>query len=156
MNYLDIQRIITDDTQPTESQLQQWVDAALSNFPQDTEIVIRIVGEQESAELNSQYRHKQGATNILSFPFDPPELDGVDFDLLGDLVICAPVLAYEAEQQHKKLADHWAHIVVHGILHLLGDDHLTDAEAEIMEGKEIAILKTLNISNPYTQESNHE
>jgi probable rRNA maturation factor len=156
MNYLEIQRVFTVGVQPDDAQLQQWVDATLVNFPQDSEVVIRIVDEPESAALNGQYRHKQGATNILSFPFDAPDIDGANFDLLGDLVICAPVLAREAQAQHKKLADHWAHIVIHGILHLLGYDHLTDAEAETMENKEIAILHTLNISNPYIQVADHE
>jgi probable rRNA maturation factor len=110
---------------------------------------VRIVDEQESAELNEQYRHKKGATNILSFPVEIPE--GIDLNLLGDLVICAPVLEQEAQQQNKVLAHHWAHIIIHGVLHLLGYDHLDDEQAEDMENKEIALLQKLNIPNPYQQ-----
>ncbi|MCK9395543.1 MAG: rRNA maturation RNase YbeY [Methylobacter sp.] len=129
--------------------MQCWVDAALDDYNQDTEIVVRIVDEQESAQLNEQYRHKPGPTNILSFPVDVPE--GIELDLLGDLVICAPVLEKEAKEQQKLLMHHWAHIVVHGVLHLLGYDHLDETEAELMENKEIAILNKLNINNPYIE-----
>ncbi len=149
MNYLDIQAVFTSENQPPPEQLQCWVDAALADFSKDTEIVIRIVDEQESAELNERYRHKVGPTNILSFPADLPE--GFDLDLLGDLVICAPVIEKEAHQQHKRVLDHWAHIIVHGVLHLLGYDHIEDDEAGIMEDKEIAILNQLQIDNPYVE-----
>ena len=156
MNDLDIQRIFVSPNQPDDAQLQTWVDAVLNDQTQDSEIVIRIVDNQESAELNEQYRHKKGPTNILSFPFEMPDIDGIELNLLGDLVICAPVLEREAVEQHKKLHDHWAHIVVHGVLHLLGYDHLDDNDAEAMEQQEIAILKTLNIDNPYIGRPDHE
>ena len=112
---------------------------------------MRIVDEQESAELNEQYRHKQGPTNILSFPVEVP--DGIELNLLGDLVVCAPILEKEALEQHKALADHWAHIIVHGVLHLLGYDHIDETEAELMENKEITILNKLTIKNPYLQDN---
>ncbi|MGZ8190852.1 MAG: rRNA maturation RNase YbeY [Methylococcaceae bacterium] len=149
MNELEIQTIFKSAAQPDQEQFQRWVDAALEGIDQDTEIVIRIVDEQESAQLNKQYRHRQGPTNILSFPVEVPE--GVDLNLLGDLVICAPVLEKEAREQGKALADHWAHIIVHGVLHLLGYDHIDETEAELMESKEITILNMLNIKNPYIQ-----
>jgi probable rRNA maturation factor len=149
MNSVEIQTIFASAEQPTEAQIQLWVDTALADINHDTEIVVRIVDEQESAELNEQYRHKQGPTNILSFPVEIP--DGIDLDLLGDLVVCAPVLAQEAAQQDKPIAHHWAHIIIHGVLHLLGYDHLDDEQAEDMESKEIALLHQLNIPNPYTQ-----
>jgi len=149
MNYLDIQTIFVSSGQPNQEQFQLWVDAALDDITQDTEVLIRIVDEQESAELNEQYRNKRGATNILSFPFEAPDIAGIESDLLGDLVICAPVLEREAREQNKTLADHWAHIVVHGVLHLLGYDHINDEDAEIMEHKETVILQKLNINNPY-------
>ena len=151
MNYLDIQLATSYADYPTEQQFQLWVDTVLQEDDQDSEIVIRLVDDQESAELNQQYRHKQGPTNILSFPFEAP--DGFDTDLLGDLVICAPLIALEAQQQNKQLFDHWAHITIHGVLHLLGYDHIDDAEAEEMEALEIKILSRLNINNPYLEES---
>jgi len=156
MNQLDIQRVFESDGQPDENSLQLWVDTTLANVEEDTEVVIRIVDMEESADLNEQYRHKPGPTNILSFPFEAPEIDGFESDLLGDLVICAPVLATEALEQNKSLSDHWAHIVIHGVLHLLGYDHIDDADAEAMENKEISILQQLNIPNPYTQVTDHE
>jgi len=149
MNQIEIQRICKSKDQPDQEQLQRWVDAALDGFNQDTEIVVRIVDEQESAELNQQYRHKPGPTNILSFPVEIPE--SIELNLLGDLVVCAPVLEKEALEQYKALTDHWAHIVVHGVLHLLGYDHIDETQAELMENKEITILNTLSIKNPYIQ-----
>ncbi|MDI1277922.1 rRNA maturation RNase YbeY [Methylobacter sp.] len=146
---MEIQAVFESAGQPDQQQIQLWVDTALDDYEQDTEIVVRIVDEQESAELNEQYRHKSGPTNILSFPVDVPE--GIELDLLGDLVICAPVLEKEALEQDKLLAHHWAHIIVHGVLHLLGYDHIDDDEAELMENKEIAILNKLHINNPYTE-----
>jgi probable rRNA maturation factor len=149
MNTVEIQAIFESSGQPDQEQIQLWVDAALDGYNQDAEIVVRIVDEQESAQLNEQYRHKQGPTNILSFPVEVPE--GIELNLLGDLVICAPVVEREALEQNKILAHHWAHIIVHGVLHLLGYDHIDDDEAERMESKEIAILKKLKISNPYIE-----
>jgi len=151
MNLIEIQTIFKSDGQPDQEHIQHWVDTALDGFNRDTEIVVRIVDEQESAELNEQYRHKQGPTNILSFPVEVPF--GIELNLLGDLVVCAPVLEKEALEQHKALTDHWAHIIVHGVLHLLGYDHIDDKEAELMENKEISILNKLNIKNPYLQDN---
>ncbi len=149
MNSVEIQTVFASAGQPDEQQIQLWVDTALADIQRDTEIVVRIVDEQESAELNETYRHKPGATNILSFPVEIPE--GIDLNLLGDLVICAPVLEQEAQQQGKTLEHHWAHIIIHGVLHLLGYDHIDDEQAEEMENKEIALLQKLNIHNPYQQ-----
>jgi len=158
MNLLDIQLASQCTDLPETSQIQQWVDAALADYARDSEIVVRIVDTEESAGLNSLYRQKQGPTNILSFPFALPEalagMEDMPINLLGDLVICAQVLLDEAQQQHKPLTDHWAHIVVHGVLHLLGYDHLDDDEADLMENKEISILQSLNIKNPYIQVTN--
>lgn len=150
MNYIDIQ-IATAASYPEAQLFQCWVDAALVGRETDSEIVIRLVDDVESAELNQQYRHKSGPTNILSFPFEAPA--GMDLDLLGDLVICAPLIAQEAEQQDKLAEHHWAHITVHGVLHLLGYDHIVEAEAERMEALEIKILSQLNIANPYREDS---
>ena len=150
MNLVEIQTIHPSPGQPTETQIQLWVDTALTDYPDDTEIVVRIVDAKESTELNEIYRLKSGPTNILSFPVEIPE--EIELNLLGDLVICAPVLEKEALDQNKALQDHWAHIVIHGVLHLLGYDHIEDDEAELMEAKEITILSHLGIKNPYIQE----
>lgn len=152
-NPIEIQRVYKSAGQPSPGQIRTWVKAALAGTHQDSGCVVRIVDSEESAELNQHYRHKQGPTNVLSFPFEVPEgikgLDDSGLNFLGDLVICAPVLENEALEQHKTLADHWAHIVIHGILHLLGYDHIDEDEAEQMESKEIAILELLQINNPY-------
>ncbi len=151
MNYLEFQIASESADYPQQHQFQSWVDEALAGNRQDTEIVIRLVDEAESAELNQQYRHKSGPTNILSFPFESPE--GMEFDLLGDLVICTPLIHAEALQQNKKIEHHWAHITIHGVLHLLGYDHIEDHDAEQMESLEIEILSRLNIANPYLEEN---
>ncbi|WP_347987117.1 rRNA maturation RNase YbeY [Methylomonas sp. AM2-LC] len=150
MNYIDLQ-IATQSDYPATELFQEWVDAALTTRMQESEIVVRLVDEAESAELNLQYRHKTGPTNILSFPFEAPP--GIELDLLGDLVICAPLIAKEAKQQNKLPAHHWAHITIHGVLHLLGYDHIEEQDAEQMETLEIEILHKLNIANPYLEES---
>ncbi len=149
MNQIEVQVVFSSPDQPDKVQIQQWVDAALQDYGKDAEIVVRIVDVHESAQLNKQYRHKPGPTNILSFPADIPA--DVGLNLLGDLVVCAPVVEREAIEQQKLLTHHWAHIIIHGVLHLLGYDHLDGAEAEIMENKEINILQALNIKNPYLQ-----
>lgn len=128
---------------------------ALEELGKAYSCVIRIVDEKESAELNQHYRHKPGPTNVLSFPFEWPEgldrLEHEDTTLLGDLIICAPVVEREAIAQNKPLLHHWAHMTVHGLLHLRGYDHIEEHEAEEMEIKEIAILKKLHIENPYLE-----
>lgn len=151
MNYLDIQIASENGDYPGEQQFQRWVDTVLTDPGQDSEIVIRLVDEAEMAELNRRYRRKSGPTNILSFPFEAPE--GIESDLLGDLVICVPLIAQEARQQHKWPEHHWAHITIHGILHLLGYDHIVETDAEEMEALEIKFLNMLNIANPYQEAS---
>ena len=134
---------------PSEQQLHDWVSAALeqADYQQAAQLTIRVVGDEEMTQLNETYRHKDGATNVLSFPFEAPAQ--VPLPLLGDVVICAPVVAQEAQQQHKALIQHWAHMVVHGVLHLLGYDHITEAQAQQMEQLEITILSRLGFANPY-------
>jgi probable rRNA maturation factor len=147
MNIIDIQRVFESPNQPSDTQLESWVNTVLANLDEEFELTVRIVDDMESAQLNETYRHKKGATNILSFPFEVP--DGIALNLLGDLVICASVLEREALEQNKPLHNHWAHIVMHGTLHLLGYDHIEDLDAQEMESKEIELLQTLSISNPY-------
>ena len=152
MNVLDFQIVSQSKQLPDQDQFQYWVDAVLKDESQDSELVIRIVDEAEMTQFNEQYRDKKGSTNILSFPFEAPE--GVDSNLLGDLLVCAPVVEKEAQQQHKELDHHWAHMIVHGVLHLLGYDHVDDQDAEEMEALEVKILKTIKIKNPYEEKSN--
>jgi probable rRNA maturation factor len=146
---VDLQNVCEGNV-PKLSQFQQWVEVTLEKQPirpVDCELSIRLVDAAESAELNSTYRSKTGATNVLSFPFDSPIM--MKPKLLGDLVICSDVVEKEAKEQNKSSQDHWAHMVVHGCLHLLGYDHIKDDEADIMEALEVTILKSLLISDPY-------
>jgi len=150
MTIVDVQ-VVCDDEVPSHEQFQQWVEAALKQVPEECELSIRLVDSEESAELNSTYRGKTGPTNVLSFPFDSPV--PMEPRLLGDLIICTPIVEKEAKEQGKELQHHWAHLVVHGCLHLLGYDHIEDDEAEIMEELEKKILLTLDIDNPYQEET---
>ena len=145
--FLEVQRQVTDGDQPTDNQLECWVVAALAGQRENAELVIRIVAEAESRQLNRDYREKDNPTNVLSFPFEAPAV--VQSDLLGDLVICAQVVFTEAQQQGKLATAHWAHMVVHGVLHLLGYDHLDEHEAAKMERLEAQILMDLGFEDPY-------
>lgn len=145
---VDIQNVCDAQKLPSTELFQQWVDAALASVTeQEFELTIRLVNLTESQQLNKQYRQKDKATNVLSFPFEVPE--GIELNLLGDLVICAQVVEQEASNQNKTLFDHWAHMVIHGCLHLLGYDHINDADANEMESLEVKILAKLSIANPY-------
>ncbi len=144
---LELQIVSDSQPLPTKSQFKQWVVGALSHLGQQGEVVIRIVDKAESASLNHHYRHKIGPTNVLSFPSDLPK--EVKSPLLGDLVICAPLVVEEAAAAEKPVTAHWAHLVVHGVLHLLGYDHIKDDEAVVMEALEIKILKQLKFPDPY-------
>ena len=144
---LDVQRASRCTDLPSDEQIRNWVLAALRDGRDTAELSVRIVDEEESRQLNCQYRGKDKPTNVLSFPAELPE--ELDLPLLGDLVICAPVVAEEAEQQRKALLAHWAHMVVHGTLHLLGYDHIEDSDAEIMERLETELLAGLGIADPY-------
>ncbi len=152
MNTVEIQLASKSKFIPDQQQFQNWVDAVLTDESQHSEIVIRVIDEDEMIEFNQQYRHKSGPTNILSFPFEAP--DSVESDLLGDLLVCAPVIETESKQQKKTLENHWAHIIVHGVLHLIGYDHINDMDAEEMEALEVMILKTITINNPYEETIN--
>ncbi len=134
---------------PQADDFQTWVDATLSKYNKPFELTVRIVDITESQSLNLQYRDKDNPTNVLSFPFEVP--DGVDLDLLGDLIICKAVVEQEAAEQNKTLQAHWAHMVIHGCLHLLGFDHISEDEAMEMEGLEIDILAQLGFANPYIE-----
>ncbi|MBY5921900.1 rRNA maturation RNase YbeY [Ferrimonas balearica] len=145
---LDLQLAIEADNLPSQAQLEGWAALALADRP-DAELTIRITDEAESQQLNRDYRGKDKPTNVLSFPFEAPP--GIDLPLLGDLVICAAVVAREAEEQHKAPMDHWAHMVIHGCLHLIGYDHIEDDEAEEMESLERQLLAQIGIADPYQE-----
>jgi probable rRNA maturation factor len=134
---------------PSAASFRQWVDAALRGAKRRraTELSIRLVDADEGRALNRDYRGKDYATNVLSFEADLPP--GLKLPLIGDIVICAPVVAREATEQGKPPRDHWAHLTVHGVLHLLGHDHIVEAEADAMEALETRILAGLGIADPY-------
>lgn len=135
---------------PTQNELAQWVRAVcLAQTLIAAEVTVRIVDEDEMRALNKTYRGKNKPTNVLSFPADiPPEIE-LEAPLLGDIIICAPVIAREAIEQEKVLSGHWAHMVIHGVLHLLGYDHVHDEDAKIMEEKEVVLLERLGFEHPY-------
>ena len=149
--FVDLQ-IATENIEglPTEEQIVQWATAAVQPEGDEVEMTVRIVDEAESHELNLTYRGKDCPTNVLSFPFECP--DEVELPLLGDLVICRQVVEREAAEQEKPLIAHWAHMVVHGSLHLLGYDHIEDDEAEEMESLETQIMQGLGFDDPYLAE----
>jgi len=137
---------------PSAVSFRKWVAAALAGRIREADLAVRLVGTKEGRALNRHYRGKDYATNVLSFPADLPEglPPGVRMPLLGDLVICAPVVAREAREQKKPLAAHYAHLTIHGTLHLLGWDHDDTREAEAMEQLEREILAGLGIADPYS------
>lgn len=146
---LDVQYASEIHDLPEVGQFQAWAQAALCGAGlAELELVIRIVDEGESRALNARYRARDASTNVLSFPFEPPP--GVPLHHLGDLVICAPVVIREALAQHKTPDHHWAHMVVHGVLHLQGYDHIDAHEAQTMELLETRILGDFGIPDPYT------
>jgi len=132
---------------PEQVALEQWVSAALEGQMAEAELTIRLVENDESAALNKQYRDRQGPTNVLSFPFEAPA--DVPLPLLGDLIICVPLVASEAREQDKPVHAHWAHLVVHGVLHLRGYDHIDDSDAREMEDLERKIMAYLGFDDPY-------
>lgn len=144
---LDLQ-VASDRPLPAESDFRRWCELALRQRSADSELTIRLVDEAEGRELNRTWRHKDYPTNVLSFPADIPE-GLLDIPLLGDLVICVPVVEREAAEQGKAPDAHWAHLVIHGCLHLLGYDHIEDAEAEEMESLERDLLAELGYPDPY-------
>ena len=135
---------------PSEAQILQWATAAVQPESDNVEMTVRIVDEAESHDLNLTYRGKDRPTNVLSFLFECP--DEVELPLLGDLVICRQVVEREAIEQEKPLMAHWAHMIVHGSLHLLGYDHIENDEAEEMESLETEIMQGLGFADPYLSE----
>ena len=131
---------------PCDQKFEQWATVALQERG-EAELLIRLVEKNESRQLNARYRNRDKATNVLSFPADLPQ--EIDLPLLGDVVICAPLVAQEAEQQNKSPESHWAHLTIHGTLHLLGYDHQTEEEAAEMESLETSLLQSIGFPDPY-------
>ncbi|GIU16574.1 endoribonuclease YbeY [Shewanella sp. c952] len=147
---LDLQIAVEGFELPSTQEMELWVKTALRDSMEQAELTIRIVDVAESEMLNSTYRGKDKPTNVLSFPFEAPP--GIELPLLGDLVVCAAVVKQEAIDQNKPLNAHWAHMVVHGCLHLLGYDHIEDIEAEEMESIETQLIESLGYNNPYQEQ----
>jgi len=161
---VDVECIYADALVPTDSLIHHWVSTVIKFLVENTsfekidyDVAIRIVDKADSQQLNNQYRKKDAATNVLSFPFDMPDIfkQHQQTNILGDIVICALIVETEAQQQNKKIEQHWAHIIVHGVLHLCHYDHISDEGADVMEALEIKILSQLGYSNPY-MENSHE
>ena len=148
---IDIQIATNVKSLPSNKQFQLWVDTTLEQAQfiseQAPELTLRIVDEQEGRDLNHTWRQKDYATNVLSFVFESPP--NIPMTLLGDIVVCVQVVEKEASEQQKSVEAHWAHLVVHGVLHLLGYDHIDDDEAQQMENLEVHILQQLGYPNPY-------
>ena len=132
---------------PAEVKIAHWAQAALEGYERDVEVGVRIVDESEIIQLNQRFRKKAEPTNVLSFPFEDPP--GTQTDVLGDVVVCAPIVSSQAQTEGKPLSAHWAHMVVHGIMHLRGYDHETPKEADAMEHMETRILEGLGFPDPY-------
>lgn len=147
---LDLQLASEEIAIPSHDHFHKWCEAAISPYQQQAELTIRIVDVDEGQQLNATYRHKDYATNVLSFPSELPD-ELLDIPLLGDLVICAPVVSKEAKEQGKDLEAHWAHLVTHGCLHLLGFDHEQEQQAEEMEALEQQLLIKQGYPDPYQE-----
>ncbi|MBU2898454.1 rRNA maturation RNase YbeY [Vibrio hepatarius] len=148
---LDLQLAVKEETGlPSFEDIHLWLTSAVEKFQPQAEVTVRIVDEYESHQLNHEYRGKDKPTNVLSFPFEVPI--EIEMDLLGDLIICKQVVEQEAEEQSKPLMAHWAHMVVHGSLHLLGYDHIEDKDAEEMESLETEIMQSMGFDDPYIAE----
>jgi probable rRNA maturation factor len=145
---IDVQLAVSGNDIPSEEEFIHWAALVLQDLDETGDVTIRVVDEAEIAELNENYRHKPGPTNVLSFPADIP--DGIGANLLVDVVIAAPVIIREAAEQHKPVKAHWAHMVIHGILHLAGYDHVHEPQAAEMEAMETRLLNALGYADPYS------
>lgn len=147
MSKIIIQNLTQVTSLPNKRQFKIWANQALPSNKKNAEIVIRFVSTKEITKLNKKYRKKNKPTNIISFPFEPP--CNIKTNTLGDLVICAALVKKEAKQQQKTIPAHFAHLIIHGVLHLLGYEHYTKKTATRMENLEIKLLKKLGFANPY-------
>ena len=143
---VEVQRETSISSLPSDQQFEQWATAVLRGQG-EAELVIRLVDQDESRRLNEQFANRNKATNVLSFPAGLPP--SIELSLLGDIVICAPLVEREAEDQNKTILAHWAHLTIHGILHLLGHDHQTEEEAADMEALETGLVQSFGYPDPY-------
>lgn len=150
MYHIIIQHAADKKLAPTTALLRKWAEHTLAKQAlANAQVTIRLVDVAEMTVLNTTYRNKKGPTNVLSFPFGLPEEVKMEIPILGDIIICSEVVNQEASSQQKSQQAHFAHMVIHGILHLLGYDHETDAEAKVMESLEKKVMQTLGFPNPY-------
>ena len=156
MYHITIQQAADKALAPKTALLKKFAKSALARKTDSAEITIRMVTIEEMTTLNSTYRFKQGPTNVLSFPMLLPDEVETEAALLGDIVICSEVVNREAKEQHKEAVAHWAHMIVHGVFHLLGYDHQTDEDALVMESLEIDVMKSLGFSDPYHVKDENE
>lgn len=152
--HIDIQHAADEPVPLTDNELSYLAELALANHQKDAELTVRIVNPEEMIYLNNTYRKQNKTTNVLAFPSSLPDNIQLDCPLLGDVVICPEVLLQESQQLHKSLKEHWSLIVIHGVLHLLGYDHIKEDEALVMQSIEIKLLADLGYSNPYDVEVN--
>lgn len=153
MSYLIDVQLATDDPLPfSEEQLTQWASLPLQAQLPRAELTLRVVDAEEMIQLNHHYRQQNKTTNVLAFPAQIPESIELDYPLLGDVIICPVVLAKESQEQNKSLEEHWAHIIIHGVLHLLGYDHIEDDDALTMQAIESQLLMKSGYNDPYRSE----
>ena len=151
---VDVQMASVQPGLPKQAEWVRWAESALEHDRRDFDLTVRIVDHHEGLALNRDYRGGKSATNVLSFPFEPPR--GVSLNLLGDVVICAPVVLREAAEQGKSVHAHCAHLVIHGVLHLQGYDHSKNDTARVMESRELSLLRDLGFSDPYRLPNSEE
>lgn len=153
--HIDLQHACDDFIPVNDESLQTWAELALLEHMDCAELTLRLVDSTEITELNHNYRQQNKPTNVLAFPSELPDNIELDYPLLGDVIICPQVLQQESQELGKSLEEHWAHIVIHGVLHLLGYDHIKDSDAEIMQALEVKLLSKLGFANPYQTEGDN-
>ncbi len=153
--YIDLQHACDEPIPISDELLITWAELALHEHRKSGELTLRLVNPDEITHLNDTYRHQNKATNVLAFPSALPDNIKLDYPLLGDVIVCPAVLHNESLEFKKPLEEHWAHIIIHGVLHLLGFDHVKSSDAEIMQALEIKLLAKLGITNPYLIEGDN-
>ncbi len=154
--HIDIQHATQLPIPFTDEQIISWASLALRDYQQQGELTVRYVDPTEMIDLNNTYRQQNKPTNVLAFPSTIPEIVDLPCPFLGDIIICPEVLAQESLELNKSPTEHWALIIIHGILHLLGYDHIEDDDTEIMQAIEVKLLAELGYANPYDEELNRE